>query len=236
MPRDLFGDVTHPSVRVGQRKWYTVPLSLAAHAAVLAAIVIVPLMATGALPLPHEELIYSYAMPVLPSPPPVRPAVAPQPAAAPSSGPSIPLEAPTGIAPEVEPVAAMDLPVDETGALTGLVDLTGAGSVLVAPEPPPPPAPAPVRVGGQIRSPEKVQDVAPIYPVIAQQARVEGVVIIEALIGTDGRVQDARVLRAEPLLDQAALTAVRQWVYRPTLLNGIPVPVVMTVTVRFSLK
>ena len=60
--------------------------------------------------------------------------------------------------------------------------------------------------------------------------------IVEATIGTDGRVQAARVLRALPFLDQAALTAVRQWVYTPTLLNGIPVPVIMTVTVNFTLS
>ncbi len=56
--------------------------------------------------------------------------------------------------------------------------------------------------------------------------------ILEALIGVDGRVADAKVLRSVPLLDQAALDAVRQWEYTPTLLNGAPVPVVMTVTVH----
>jgi protein TonB len=65
---------------------------------------------------------------------------------------------------------------------------------------------------------------------------VEGVVIIEAVIGTDGRVQQARVLRSKPLLDEAALTAVRQWVFTPTLLNGVPVPLIMTVTVNFTLR
>jgi protein TonB len=65
---------------------------------------------------------------------------------------------------------------------------------------------------------------------------VEGVVIIEATISPDGRVQDARVLRSIPLLDAAALDAVRQWEYSPTLLNGTPVPVVITVTVVFRLR
>jgi protein TonB len=81
-----------------------------------------------------------------------------------------------------------------------------------------------------------VHDVAPIYPPPAQAARIQGPVIIEATIGTDGRVQSARVLRALPFLDEAALTAVRQWVYTPTLLNGLPVPVIMTVTVMFHLN
>jgi protein TonB len=93
-----------------------------------------------------------------------------------------------------------------------------------------------VRVGGNIKAPTKIRDVRPEYPDIAQQARVRGVVIIEALIGGDGTVQDARVLRSIPLLDQAALDAVLQWQFTPTLLNGQPVPVIMTVTVNFTLQ
>ena len=96
--------------------------------------------------------------------------------------------------------------------------------------------PAPVRVGGNIRAPQKTRNVKPVYPQIAQSARVQGVVIIEATIGPTGKVQDARVLRSIPLLDQAALDAVRQWEYSPTLLNGVPVPVIMTVTVNFTLQ
>ena len=79
-------------------------------------------------------------------------------------------------------------------------------------------------------------DVKPSYPQIAQSARVSGVVIIEATIGPNGKVQNARVLRSIPLLDQAALDAVKQWEYTPTLLNGVPVPVIMTVTVNFTLQ
>jgi TonB family protein len=93
----------------------------------------------------------------------------------------------------------------------------------------------PVRVGGDIKEPRRITSVAPVYPAIAQQAGVQGIVIIEAVIGTDGGVQSARVLRPVPLLDQAALDAVTQWRYTPTLLNGQPVPVIMTVTVTFSL-
>jgi protein TonB len=94
---------------------------------------------------------------------------------------------------------------------------------------------APVRVGGNIRQPTQVRRVNPVYPPEAQSARVQGVVILEAVIGPDGRVSDARILRSIPLLDQAAIDAVRQWEYTPTLLNGAPVPVIMTVTVQFTL-
>ena len=93
-----------------------------------------------------------------------------------------------------------------------------------------------MRVGGNIQAPKKVKDVNPVYPPIAQSARVQGVVILEATIGPNGNVQDVRVLRSIPLLDAAAIEAVKQWSYTPTLLNGVPVPVIMTVTVNFTLR
>jgi len=91
-----------------------------------------------------------------------------------------------------------------------------------------------VRVGGQVRPPIRIKEVAPVYPAIAQSARVQGDVVIEATIDEEGKVADARVVKSVPLLDQAALDAVRQWEYRPSLLNGVPTPVVMTVTVKFA--
>jgi TonB family protein len=120
-------------------------------------------------------------------------------------------------------------------------------TTMPPPPPPPPPAPprgykgsedvaagdAPVRVGGNIKVPTKTKDVKPVYPEVALQARVAGVVIVEVLIGPSGQVQDARVLRSIPLLDAAALEAVRQWEFEPTVLNGRAVPVIMTVTVNF---
>jgi protein TonB len=80
-----------------------------------------------------------------------------------------------------------------------------------------------------------VKDVKPVYPPIALSAKIQGVVIIEATIGADGRVESTRVIRSIPLLDQAALDAVRQWEFRPTLLNGVPTPIVFSATVNFSL-
>jgi protein TonB len=108
--------------------------------------------------------------------------------------------------------------------------------VAVLHAPPPPPTPPKVyRTGGAIREPRKIYHVAPVYPEIARAARVEGLVILEATIDERGVVTGARVLRSEPLLDGAALAALKQWRYTPTLLNGIPVRVLMTVTFRFSL-
>ena len=93
---------------------------------------------------------------------------------------------------------------------------------------------APVRIGGEVKAPIKIKNVEPVYPAIAQSAHIAGVVTIEATIGFDGKVVDARVVHSIPLLDQAALDAVRQWEYMPTLLNGVPVSVLMTVTINFT--
>jgi protein TonB len=92
---------------------------------------------------------------------------------------------------------------------------------------------ASVRVGSGIRQPVKIVDVRPVLPAAAAQAGVRGVVILEVTIGRDGSVTDAKVLRSIPLLDQAAIDAVKQWRYDVTHLNGEAVPVVMTVTVSF---
>ncbi len=92
----------------------------------------------------------------------------------------------------------------------------------------------PVRVGGDIAEPRKVFDVKPVYPADALAAKVSGIVIIEAVIDRSGGVREAKVLRSVPLLEQAAVDAVRQWRFTPTLLNGAPVEVVMTVTVNFT--
>lgn len=235
MPRDLFGDVQQPSVRVGTRSRYTVPLSLAAHAVALLAVVAATIVGPVVLPgLASADIVYTTIV-VPPAPPPmVRRATEP---AAPRGNPNAaPTVAPDTIAPEPD-VPVGDWPVVERGVgeLPGITSFdTVAGDP--PPSPPPPVVTAPLRVGGEIQPPRKVHDVAPVYPVIAQTARVEGLVILEALIDAGGRVQSTRVLRSIPLLDAAAVAAVAQWQYTPTLLNGTPVPVVMTVTVSFRLR
>ena len=109
-------------------------------------------------------------------------------------------------------------------------------AVTPAPPPPPPPPPQIVPVGGDIKEPRKIRDVRPVYPQVAMAARVEGIVIIQATISKEGSVIDAKVLRSQPLLDQAALDAVTQWTFTPTTLNGVPVEVLMTITVNFTLR
>ena len=98
-------------------------------------------------------------------------------------------------------------------------------------------APKPLRVGGNIRTPKKLQDVHPVYPASMKEAGREGEVRLEAIIGRDGTVTSARVLSAQvhPDFAIAAIDAVRQWKFTPTLLNGAAIEVVMTVVVSFTL-
>ena len=101
--------------------------------------------------------------------------------------------------------------------------------------PAPPADNSPIRIGDGLAPPKKLVHVNPVYPGIASAARVEGLVVLEATIDRTGTVQDLRVLKSIPLLDQAAVDAVRMWKYAPTLIAGTPVPVLMTVTVHFAL-
>ncbi|HXW06211.1 MAG TPA: energy transducer TonB [Vicinamibacterales bacterium] len=240
MPRDMFGDVVDPTVRVGSQAWYTVPLSIIAHVILFGAVIIIPLMATDVLPTPPTMMAFVGTPPAPPPPPPPPPAPAAAPKPVPVQNPNAaPIEAPKEIIPEA-PAPSVGVSEGVPGGVEGGVPGGVMGGVVgglpEAPPPPPPPPQAPVRVGGAIKPPTKVKDVRPTYPPIAQSARVQGVVIIEATIGANGRVTDAKVLRSIPLLDQAALDAVKQWVFTPTLLNGVPVPVIMTVTVNFTLQ
>src|SRR6185295_18767119 len=97
------------------------------------------------------------------------------------------------------------------------------------------PPPGPVRVGGTVKPPKQITRVNPEYPSIALSARLQGIVILETTIGASGKVSDVRVVRSIPLLDSAAVAAVRQWEYEPTIINGRATPVIISVAVEFKL-
>jgi len=233
-----------PAVRT--RRGVAVPVSAGLHAGAAVAFALVPLLVASALPEPASDLRAFFAEPLAapappppPPPPAARAAVTARPApkaATPPSGFLAPIEVPA----EIRLEQGLDLGGVEGGVAGGVEGGVPGGVVggIVGglPDAPPPPAAKPVRVGGDIREPRKVLDVAPAYPDLALKAHLEGIVIIEATIDARGRVADAKVLRSVPMLDDAALEAVRRWVYTPTLLGGVPTPVVMTVTVTFRLK
>ena len=232
MPRDLFGDVTRPSISIGNRKWYTVPVSLLSHAVIVAMIVIVPLLAAPLMPGVLDDSSLTRFIDIVPPTPPPAPIVK-KAELKPIENPAVaPVAAPTGI--NDEPEIINDTPADRPGFLLGdTIDTVVPPLPVVVAKPV---RLEPVRIGGTIRQPQKVHHADPVYPAIAQAARVQGMVILEATLSPDGRISNARILRSIPLLDQAALEAVRQWQYTPTLLNGVPVPVIMTITVMFTLS
>jgi protein TonB len=236
---DMFRAVVCSSTGRAHRWRSSLPVSVALHGVVLAAALIVPLAATGALPTPTSVLSFSLVAP--PPPPETRatPSADPPMALAPIP---VPIEAPTAPAPDppvtsvsVPPIAPMAAPgpmVFGSGSEGALLAGQGGAMPVLLTAPPP----TPIRPGDRVRAPVKIVDVAPVYPPLAVRARVAGVVTIDAVIGVDGRVTEARVLRSVALLDEAALNAVRQWRYTPTLLNGVAVPVILTVSVNFALK
>jgi protein TonB len=95
--------------------------------------------------------------------------------------------------------------------------------------------PAPVRVGGDVKPPVRVKFVKPEYPAVARQTRVQGVVILEATIGVDGKVKSTKVIKSISILDASATAAVKQWEFKPPLVGGKPTPVIMTIPVNFTL-
>jgi protein TonB len=221
------------------RRPSSLPLSIGLHVVALVAFVAVPLLTSQDLPEPTTAVRAFFVEPaavVPPPPPPPPPArrVAPRSAVRPPE-PSSAFAAPVEVPEEIRPEQGLDVGVAEGmpggvegGIAGGVVGGIVGGLAEAAPR-------EPVRVGGVVKPPTKLKNVDPEYPELARQARARGVVIIEALIGPDGRVREAKVLRSVPLLDAAALTAVRQWVYSPTLVGGVPVPVLMTITVNFNL-
>jgi protein TonB len=248
MNRRLFEDlvVSTPATRLRSRA-AVLPVSVSLHAGAVAMALTLPALRPAAVeekdsPLPVWEVIARK-----PDPPPVRPdtpprvaTVAPRRASDPQMqevappvsgpGPAAPMSEPDGL-PVGDPPAPCFVNCDGvgTGAGDGPAaaatdpngDVTGTGTT-------------PVRPGGNIQQPQRTVYVAPVFPPIAVAARVSAVVVLDCTIDTTGHVTDVRILSGHPLLDGAVIAAVRQWRYTPTRLNGVPVPVLLTVTVRFN--
>ena len=125
------------------------------------------------------------------------------------------------------------------GGLGGVIGSIISSTPLVAPPPPPvkkkPPPPKRIRVGGAVQKANLIRQVRPVYPPLARQARIQGTVKLTAIIAKNGSIEKLEVLSGHPLLIPSALQAVKQWRYKPTLLNGQPVEVVTQVDVNFTL-
>lgn len=252
----MFEQFSRDHHRAPQRSRVPLLISTAAHIIVAGVILAIPILYVSAAPPAPYVLAFVASAPPPPPPPP--------PAAAPASTPAkkqvtkaapvrshraAPVEAPRAIVAErpAEAASSPGLPGGIEGVPGGVVGGVPGGVVggVVGgvlsdlPAPPPPPAPvtrAPVRVGGDVKAPALIERVQPEYPELARRAKVEGVVILEAVVDRQGRVEDVRVLRSIPLLDRAAVDAVRHWRYSPLLVSGRPASFIVTVTINFSIS
>ena len=248
MPHDLFGPVAAgavatPSAR--SRKSTVVVVSVATHAVAIFVLGAMQLDHVDQWPTPREVLAF-YDEPRLKPPvdielPPARPRAtttdSPRPVPAGTSNPTplAPVTPPADVTQDRSAVAPTTEP-SGPGISGDNVARGPADTFALVGTPVPAPAPqTAIRLHSGIRAPEKIVHVAPLYPALARLTHKQGVVIIEATIDARGNVASTRVLRSIPLLDQAALDAVTQWKFSPTLLNGVAVPIIMTVTVNFEL-
>lgn len=244
MPRDLFDQTLVSRTGPPRSKW-TLTGSIILHGAIVLVLLVVPVLsALDEFVALADELTYvppvMKAVPAAPAPPSRQTAAAPQ-----LNREAAPLSAAANPVDEVPP----DIPSGPPGPpdLTGLVRVGsgpgvpgGTGTNIGVAErepPPPPPPPVPRRPGGDIKPPARTYYVEPVYSTIARAAGAEGYVILEATIDESGAVRNVTVLRSQhPLLTPAAVEAVSKWKYTPTRLNGVPIPIVMTVTVTFALR
>ena len=240
---------TTKSVRRSPLEWAA---ATGLHVVILAALIIVPLYTTGTIQLDNYKDTPLAAPPAAPPPPPpaVGRAVAPHITSthrnltyklgkltAPASIPKTVSLDNTAAAPDLGGVAGGvpgGVPGGQLGGSLGGV-IGGTGTSIPVPPPQQPAAKRIVRVGSNLKPPRQTYSVQPEYPVLARQTHVSGTVVVNAVIDEDGNVVGARALSGHPLLIPAALKAVLQWKYEPTLLNGTPVAVEMEVTVHFNL-
>ena len=224
--------------------------SAVAHSLVIAVAILLPLYFSDALDLHQVETTYLVGPPPPPSPAPpsLHHAI---------RRPKTFLAQHKFYAPRVIPkhiaivkdlqTAPQPIPSGVPGAVPGGIPGGQLGGVLggilgeighpVPPLPPPKPVAhrGPYRVGGRVQAPHIIQEVQPIYPALAKEARIQGTVVIDSVIDEHGNVTQMKLISGSPLLVTAAFGAVQQWKYAPTLLNGEPVPVEMQVTVHFNL-
>ena len=224
----------------GTRLSGALPVSIGVHLLAFGLLFVVPLLADMTLPPVALSLpAYVRASAVPARPPAARPTSARAAARERAfSTDTVPFTAPTSILPERDDIDA-GVPPIEGGIGNGVAPGVG----VIVPDVPraidTPPAvkpPATVRAADLPQPPRKIVDARPAYPDVARTARVQGTVVIEAIIDRTGRVDEVRVVRSVPLLDQAALDAVRQWRYTPSTLRGQPVAVLITITINFTLQ
>jgi len=218
-------------------------VSFVLQVVVVAILILIPLMFTEALP--KGQLMTFLVAPPPPPPPPPPPAAVKIVKAVETDIVNNQLRTPTKIPKTVKIIQEEDAPPPSAGVVGGVPGGVPGGSasgviggiISSTPVAVPKVAVTRVRVSAGVTQGMKVHDVQPQYPQMAKIARVQGPVVLAAVIGKDGTIQNLRVVStASPLLNQAAVEAVKQWRYRPYILNGEPVDVDTTITVNFTLS
>ncbi len=226
----------------------TMPIAYIIDGIAVGVMVLIPLIYTQALP--KAQLMTFLAAPPPPPPPPPPPAAAPPKVVVHRVSVQDLMKAPTVIPKTIKQIKDEPEPPTNAGVVGGVPGgvpggsesgviggvLGGLGTGAPPPPPPKPKVPTRIRVGGQVEAAKAIYRPMPTYPPLAKMARIQGVVRLEAVISKDGTIQDLKVLSGHPLLVQAALNAVKQWRYEPTLLNGVPVEVVTEIDVNFTLS
>jgi len=244
----MFEDMVLSGKMKPTNKRWTVVLSMVGECLFVGIIILIPLIYTEALPKTMMATMLTAPPPPPPPPPPpaavqvvrVRPQVHLMDAGKLLAPKVIPKEIKV-IKEEAEPDPGV---VGAVGGVPGGVAGGSMGGVLggviggigTAPPPPKPRPTGPIRVGGNVQAARIINRIQPVYPPLARQTRISGTVRLHAIISKDGTIKELEVVSGHPLLQQAALDAVRQWRYQPTLLNGEPVEVDTTIDVIFSLN
>ena len=243
------------------KKTWTVLVAFTAQVVLLIVAVILPMIYFDVLPKTTlQTMLIAPPPPPPPPPPPAAPAPVKIVKVIPRQFDAGKLMAPKVVPKEIAQIKEEELPPATSGAVGVVGGVPGGvaggtpGGVLggiigsvpsAAPPPPPPPpvkkeekpaAPKRITIGGNVQQAKLVRQPKPVYPPLAKQARISGVVHLAAVISANGTIQDLKVISGHPLLIPAALDAVKQWVYQPTLLNGEPVEVQTQIDVNFTLS
>jgi protein TonB len=226
--------ISSPNPTKTHKSW-TVALSAIVQSIILGILILIPLIYTEALP---KGMLNTFLVAPAPPPPPPPPAAPVKAVRAPRVVQLNKMVAPTVI-PKNVAIVKDEAPVIYTnggvdggtggGILNGIIGSGGSGP------PPPPKAASRIRVGGNVQAAALVNKVTPQYPPIAKTAHVAGTVILHAIIAKDGSIQELQYMSGPPLLMKSAMDAVKEWRYKPTMLNGEPVEVDTTISVVFSL-
>lgn len=248
----VYRDVFEQSLLLeqGNKKPWNFLASLSAELLLVSLALLIPVLYSDHLPVVHWR-------DVMVGPPPSPPPVVLQPTHAPGSTSPMPAQAQPRVfqwnpkaALQSPETTSMDFTPDAPPTLPGVPGSIGGSNNslgrfipnVVALPPPPPPKPvvekkpeAPHAVGGDVQMAKLIRKVIPVYPPLARSARISGVVRLVGIIGKDGTIQNLQLVSGHPLLTRAAIEAVEQWVYKPTLLNGVPVDVIAPIEVNFTL-